>query len=603
MKKPFEPLVTIIVASYNYDKYISETLNSLINQTYKNIEIIVIDDGSTDNSINIIKNYMQKDARIRLITHPNQENKGLAQSIKTAVENSKGKYIAFCESDDYLKLNHIEEKIKYINKFPEADIIVNKPLMFGNKEKIKKLQDGFASLFFQLKKLDKPKKYFYEMENTWTFPTFSTVMAKRNQLILCDYNPEPNSAIDIWLWKQLTSKYKVGFINKFLTYWRIHTDSLANTGAPVELQYWDKLNSILNTDEEFVKYLNKKRKKNIILKLFYSQKIRGDLLKTRILGIPFKRKFSKMKHIWKVNKKDYKKINILGLKLKIKLKSKKSEQEKRITPMDYISYFEIHLTDHCNLNCYSCNHFSPLAKESFLKIEEFDKDFKRMAELTAGHVDIISLMGGEPLLHPQINEFIKIARLHFPNSNIQVVTNGLLLHRMGQDFWENCNKNHIWLSCTEYPLKIRWDEIRETAKKYNVEIYFLSDDGVHELQSYKPCTKDNKNSWYYPLDLDGKQDIRNNFINCKEANSCIHLRHGKLYTCCVAPNICHFNEYFNKNVPLSETDGIDIHKAKNLREVLDFLAKPINFCKYCNVKKRKLDLPWQKSTKSIKEYT
>lgn len=261
------------------------------------------------------------------------------------------------------------------------------------------------------------------------------------------------------------------------------------------------------------------------------------------------------------------------------------------------------MTDHCNLNCYSCNHFSPLAKKTFLDIEEFKKDFKRMSELTAGHVDIISLMGGEPLLHPQINEFIQSARNYFPNSNIQVVTNAILLNNMDNNFWEVCSKNKIWLSCTEYPIKINWDEIREKAKKFNVTIYFLSNNGANEIQTYTPCNKDNKTSWYYPLDIEGKQNIEENFLNCKEANSCIHLRHGKLYTCCVAPNICHFNEHFNKNIPLNENDGIDIHKAKNLREVLDFLAKPINFCKYCNVKKRKLDLPWQRSQKSIKEYT
>lgn len=601
MKKVFNPLVTIIVASYNYDRYIAETLNSLINQTYKNLEILVIDDGSTDNSINIIRDYAKKDERIKLITHPNNENKGLAKSIQTAIQNAKGEYISFCESDDFLKLNHIEEKVKYIKKFPNADIVVNKPLMFGDDEKIKKLQNGFASLFYQLEKLKGPKRYFYEMEYTWTFPTFSTVMAKREHLLLCDFNPNPSSAIDIWLWKQLTSKYKTGFINKFLTYWRIHTDSLSNTGAPVKDDYWDNLNKILNTNKDFLKYKKRKKKLNKIIKPFYSQEIKGNILRTRIIGIPFKKKFSNMTYIWKENNGKHYIVNLFGIKIKIK--NRNIDRQKRTIPMDYIRYFEIHLTDHCNLNCYSCNHFSPLAEKSFLDLKEFISDFKKMSELTAGHVDIISLMGGEPLLHPQINKFINTARYYFPNSNIQIVTNGLLLHNMDDNFWEHCKKNNIWLSCTEYPLNIKWDIIRTKAKQYGVNVFFLSEDGMHELQTYKPCTKDNKNSWYYPLDLDGKQNIIKNFQNCKEANSCIHLRHGKLYTCCVAPNICHFNTYFNKNIPLDTNDGINIYKAKNLREILDFLSKPIQFCKYCNVKKRKLNLPWKKSDKSIKEYT
>ena len=253
MNNTLSPLVSIIVTSYNYDKYISETLNSLINQTYKNIEIIVMDDGSSDNSINIIKNYQKQDPRIKLITHPNNENKGLAFSVKTAIENASGEYIAFCESDDYFKLDHVEKKIKYINKYPDADIIINKPMMFGDSEKIKKLQQGFSTLFYQLEKIKRPKVYFYEMEYTWTFPTFSTVMVRKKCFSSCDFNPNPTSAIDIWLWKQITTTYKVGFVNEFLTYWRIHTDSLANTGEQVLDSYWENLNKILYQNKKFKK--------------------------------------------------------------------------------------------------------------------------------------------------------------------------------------------------------------------------------------------------------------------------------------------------------------------------------------------------------------
>lgn len=468
--------------------------------------------------------------------------------------------------------------------------------MFGDSEKIKKLQQGFSTLFYQLEKIKRPKVYFYEMEYTWTFPTFSTVMVRKKCFSSCDFNPNPTSAIDIWLWKQITTTYKVGFVNEFLTYWRIHTDSLANTGEQVLDSYWENLNKILYQNKKFKKYIKWKHKVRKIARFIFFREVKNNFLITYILRIPFKKDISKKKKFWKPKKSFLNKI-------KSKLKINTLDKSQKITPLDYIKYFEIHLTDHCNLNCYSCNHFSPLAKKTFLDIEEFKKDFKRMSELTAGHVDIISLMGGEPLLHPQINEFIQSARNYFPNSNIQVVTNAILLNNMDNNFWEVCSKNKIWLSCTEYPIKINWDEIREKAKKFNVTIYFLSNNGANEIQTYTPCNKDNKTSWYYPLDIEGKQNIEENFLNCKEANSCIHLRHGKLYTCCVAPNICHFNEHFNKNIPLNENDGIDIHKAKNLREVLDFLAKPINFCKYCNVKKRKLDLPWQRSQKSIKEYT
>lgn len=298
MNHTSNPLVSIIVASYNYEKYISETLVSLINQTYKNIEIIVIDDGSSDNSINIIKNYQKQDPRIKLITHPNNENKGLAFSVKTAIENASGEYIAFCESDDYFALDHIEKKIKYINKYPNADIIINKPLMFGDNDKIKELQNGFASLFYQLEKIRKPKIYFYEMEFTWTFPTFSTVMVRKECFSYCDFNSKPTSAIDIWLWKQITTKYKVGFVNEFLTYWRIHKDSLANTGERVPDLYWKNLNQILYKNKEFKKYIKLKHILRKIARFIFFQEVKNNFLITYILRIPFKKNIYINSNIW-----------------------------------------------------------------------------------------------------------------------------------------------------------------------------------------------------------------------------------------------------------------------------------------------------------------
>ena len=107
----YNPLVSIIVTSYNYENYIKETLNSLIGQTYSNIEIIVVDDGSTDNSLHIIKSFVQKDSRIKLFTHPNNQNMGLDKSVKLGVSKARGEWISFCESDDSLQKNYVERKL------------------------------------------------------------------------------------------------------------------------------------------------------------------------------------------------------------------------------------------------------------------------------------------------------------------------------------------------------------------------------------------------------------------------------------------------------------------------------------------------------------
>lgn len=100
------PKVSIIVPVYNVEKYLSHCLDSLINQTLKDIEIIVVNDGATDNSPKIIEKYAQKDSRIRVV---NQKNQGLSGARNSGVKIANGDYISFVDSDDWLDVNFIEK--------------------------------------------------------------------------------------------------------------------------------------------------------------------------------------------------------------------------------------------------------------------------------------------------------------------------------------------------------------------------------------------------------------------------------------------------------------------------------------------------------------
>ena len=94
-------LVSIVVPIYNTEQYISKCIESLINQTYKNLEIILIDDGSTDNSFNICKKYQKEDERIKLF---HKENGGVSSARNYGIKKATGEYICFCDSDDYYSL-------------------------------------------------------------------------------------------------------------------------------------------------------------------------------------------------------------------------------------------------------------------------------------------------------------------------------------------------------------------------------------------------------------------------------------------------------------------------------------------------------------------
>lgn len=105
------PLISIILPVYNAEKYIERALKSLINQSYKNIEILCVDDGSKDNSYNIIKEF--KDERIKLFR---QENSGPAKARNVGLSNSKGEYIMFCDADDWYEPNMCELMLETIIK-------------------------------------------------------------------------------------------------------------------------------------------------------------------------------------------------------------------------------------------------------------------------------------------------------------------------------------------------------------------------------------------------------------------------------------------------------------------------------------------------------
>ena len=112
--------VTIYITNYNYAKYIKKSLESCLNQSFKDLEIIVIDDGSTDNSKSIINKY-SKDSS--LITAIFQKNLGLIKSCNRALYAAKGKYILRLDADDWLHPNAIEIMFNYLEKNKKAEFV------------------------------------------------------------------------------------------------------------------------------------------------------------------------------------------------------------------------------------------------------------------------------------------------------------------------------------------------------------------------------------------------------------------------------------------------------------------------------------------------
>ncbi len=116
--------ISVIVPIYNVEKYLRNCIESIINQTYLNLEIILVNDGSTDKSLSIIEEYSYKDERIKVI---NKANGGLSSARNAGLEIAKGTYISFIDSDDWIELNMYEVLIENITKYnAEISIISTK---------------------------------------------------------------------------------------------------------------------------------------------------------------------------------------------------------------------------------------------------------------------------------------------------------------------------------------------------------------------------------------------------------------------------------------------------------------------------------------------
>jgi MoaA/NifB/PqqE/SkfB family radical SAM enzyme len=223
-----------------------------------------------------------------------------------------------------------------------------------------------------------------------------------------------------------------------------------------------------------------------------------------------------------------------------------------------------------------------------MNIDDFRHDCERLGKLTNGCVSFIRFMGGEPLLHNQITEFLDIGRNNFPKGDLVIVTNGILLPKQHETFWENCHKNRVDIQISNYPIKIDRDKINSSAKKYNVTVDYVGGEKEINWRAMK-------------LDLNGRQDIKKSFGLCSQSNTCIHLNKGKIYPCPITAYIKYFNKYFGVDFKITDDDYIDIYKAENIDSILDYLCKPIPFCRYCNVKEEK-NIEWSMSKKDIEEW-
>lgn len=259
--------ITVIMASYNYETYIKEAIESVIAQTYPNWELVIVDDGSKDNSVSVIKEYCKKDSRIKLYKHPKSKNKGLKDTLLLGIKNAQSKWISFLEADDKYSLDNLEKRMEIIKSNPGVNFIFNNFEVIGDKS------FELSPYYIEFKKTSKKrvglKDYKKEFYCCNPVPTFSVAVIKKDILEKLDFNSFLKPSLDRYLWSQICSKNKFYYTDEILTFWRKHDISYSTKclkGLPIfkriifHLQIAKHVDGLLS---------NKLKKTFIVLRWFF----------------------------------------------------------------------------------------------------------------------------------------------------------------------------------------------------------------------------------------------------------------------------------------------------------------------------------------------
>ncbi|QPJ84751.1 glycosyltransferase family 2 protein [Sarcina sp. JB2] len=241
-------LVSIIIPTYNREKLIQRSIDSVLNQTYKNIEIIIVDDNSTDNTYKVIKSYMEKYSFIKYIKH--SVNKGACVARNTGIKVAKGYYIAFLDSDDEWTENKLEKSTLIFEKEKSIGIVYSNMYLIDCKT-------GKS-------KIHKSKKYrdnYYGLLCENIIGSTSLIIVKKE--IFDDVGMFKEGLVSCQDWDfyiNVAQKHKIAKIDEPLLKYYIHSESISgNMERVLEGHKYiiDKVNNILSQDIKYRKYKNK----------------------------------------------------------------------------------------------------------------------------------------------------------------------------------------------------------------------------------------------------------------------------------------------------------------------------------------------------------
>jgi len=202
------PLVSVVMPVYNTEKYLAEAIESVLNQSFKNFEFIIVDDASTDAGLEIIKKYSAKDKRIKILQ--NEKNLGIAETRNRGILEAKGKYIATHDSDDISTLDRFQKQVDYLEKHNNVGVV-----------------GSYIEIFSEDRKNTSIRKYPENDKDLREIIFFACPIAQPTSMIRRDvfekvglYDKKYPPAEDLDLWFRIGTKYELANIPKILLKYR-----------------------------------------------------------------------------------------------------------------------------------------------------------------------------------------------------------------------------------------------------------------------------------------------------------------------------------------------------------------------------------------------
>lgn len=233
--------ISVIIPVYNVEKYLKQCLESVVNQTFRDIEIICVNDGSTDNSLGCLESYEKQDERIRIIT---QKNKGLSGARNTGMKYATGKYIYFLDSDDYLELNALED-LHSLGEEKSLDLILFKVLNFKDET-----GEKYSQRYFDMPYLNDLKGRIFDYtdirdEIISMNETVYSKFFKRELIEDCDFLEGYIYEDTLFLMDYIFDAKRMYFYDEYLYCRRIRDDSIIFTDSKNQVDVITIFNNVM----------------------------------------------------------------------------------------------------------------------------------------------------------------------------------------------------------------------------------------------------------------------------------------------------------------------------------------------------------------------